>query len=571
MKKYLLLLVIVFNLPLYGQFFSSTEIPEVETYIEVIPAELKSGENFTVYATYEIPENYHMFLNEELFNIYIENDQIEALETSYPMGESEELLGQPSFSGSVRISREFTVKSQTPSDSLDIEIKAAYQICEDDGTCLLPEEIVYNRTLTITGSAEGATGKSTGIGLILWYILLAFAGGVILNVMPCVLPLLSVKALNLVEQSHHDKKTILFSSLLYGVGILVSFLALAFFVIILKSSGEAFGWGFQFQNPLFVLVLLTIIFIFSLSLFDLYTFNAPGKGMETASRHSAGKSYSSSFITGIFAVLVATPCTAPFMGAALGFAFSQTPTVIILIFTALSLGFALPFILLGLFPGLIGKIPKPGKWMNTFKEFMGFLLLGTVVYLLTTLYSLIGDSIKGILWFLVFTGLAVWVFGRFGSAIEKKGKRILAVTAAMIILIGSYVFFVDLEKRESDGGNMVENGVWQVFSAELVEQYRAQGKPVFVDFYADWCTSCKVNDAAVLDRNNTLELFEEYNVKLLKGDFTSGDREIAQWLAEYDRAGVPLYLLFRPGEEAVVFPEFLTGNMIEKEVRKIRP
>jgi len=198
--------------------------------------------------------------------------------------------------------------------------------------------------------------------------------------MPCVLPLLSVKALNLIEQSSHDKSAIFKSSLLYGLGILVSFLALAFTVIVLKSSGELFGWGFQFQNPLFVLILLTIIFIFSLSLFDVFTINPPRKASDKAGSLRAGKSYGGSFLTGIFAVLVATPCTAPFMGAALGFAFSQTPLIIIVIFTSLSVGFALPFVLLGLFPALIKKIPKPGLWMNTFKEFMGFLLLGTVVY-----------------------------------------------------------------------------------------------------------------------------------------------------------------------------------------------
>ena len=207
--------------------------------------------------------------------------------------------------------------------------------------------------------------------------------------------------------------------------------------------------------------------------------------------------------------------------------------------------------------------------MNTFKEFMGFLLLGTVVYLLSTLNSLIGSSIKGVLWFLLFTGLAVWIYGKFGSAIEKKTKRFFVVTIALFIVIVSSIYFVDLEIKEKSAMGLDDN--WQEFSTELVQSYRDEGKAVFIDFYADWCTSCKVNDAAVLNREYMMNLFSKYDVQLLKGDFTAGDREIAKWLSDFERAGVPLYLLFRPGEKAIVFPEFLTQSMIEKELMKIRP
>ncbi|RQW05920.1 MAG: protein-disulfide reductase [Calditrichaeota bacterium] len=569
-KNILLFIALFFSFHLYAQFFGGADIPEVGIVLEIIPSELNAGESFTVFATYEIPEDYHIFLNEDLFTIEIGQSDIIPGDVFYPVDESEPLLGIPAFSHSVTISRTFSLTDDFSSGAHSIEIIAFYQMCEDDGACLLPVKVPFQRSISVGDS--GTVPSGSPFSLVLWYILLAFAGGIILNIMPCVLPLLSVKALNLVEQSSHDKKTILFSSLLYGAGILVSFLILALSVILLKSSGEAFGWGFQFQNPLFVTVLLTLIFIFSLSLFDIYTFNPPNKGMETASHYSAGRSYRSSFITGVFAVLVATPCTAPFMGAALGFAFSQSPFVILMIFTALSLGFALPFILLGLFPALISRIPKPGKWMNTFKEFMGFLLLGTMVYLLTTLHSLIGDSIKGVLWFLLFTGLAVWIFGRFGSVVEKKSKRIFAISSAILIIGGSFYSFVDLTTVQSSSQNAsIEDGVWQVFSEELVQQYREEDKPVFVDFYADWCTSCKVNDAAVLNRKRILDLFESKGVQLLKGDFTSGDREIAQWLARYERAGVPLYLLFRPGEDAIVFPEFLSIGMVEEELKKIKP
>jgi len=566
-KKIIIFSLIIFSLfQLNAQFFNNTEAPEVKVLMEIIPNELKSGESFKIIATYYIPDDYHMFLNEELFSIDLDDRPGLILqETQYPVDEAELLLGIPAFSGTVTISREVSISENFDTEELSLEVFALYQICEDDGTCLLPASVSFEKKIIINGSADV---ESSPIFVILWYVFLAFSGGVILNIMPCVLPLLSVKALNLIEQSSHDKSAIFKSSLLYGLGILVSFLALAFTVIVLKSSGELFGWGFQFQNPLFVLILLTIIFIFSLSLFDVFTINPPRKASDKAGSLRAGKSYGGSFLTGIFAVLVATPCTAPFMGAALGFAFSQTPLIIIVIFTSLSVGFALPFVLLGLFPALIKKIPKPGLWMNTFKEFMGFLLLGTVVYLLTTLNSLIGSSIKGVLWFLLLTGLAVWIYGKFGSVIEKKVKRIIVIVLSLLIVALSAVFFVDLDKVDKKSAS---DGIWQEFSTQLVQEYRADNKPVFIDFYADWCTSCKVNDAAVLNTSNIMKLFSDKDVQLLKGDFTAGDREIAKWLSDFDRAGVPLYILFRPGEEAVVFPEFLTQSMVKKELDKIRP
>ena len=565
----LLLTLLLSTMAAYSQFFGNNniEIPEVEIYIEIKPTEINQNEDFTIIASYEIPDEYHMFFNEELFNIYIDDSfGLISGDTLYPMDEAEDLLGTPAFSGIVTISKKFTVPENIKTGVYKLEIKTAFQICEDDGTCLLPSEQIFEREIIVSDSIT-SENQSIDFLMILKYIFLAFLGGIILNVMPCVLPLLSVKALNLVEQSNSEKKVILKSSLIYGLGILVSFLALALIVVILKSSGELFGWGFQFQNPLFVLILISVIFVFSLSLFDLFTLNAPQKSMNQASKYSAGKSYSGSFITGIFAVLVATPCTAPFMGAALGFAFSQPPLIIFLIFSSLSVGFALPFILLGIFPQLIKKIPKPGKWMNTFKEFMGFLLLGTMVYLLTTLHSLIGPSIKGVMWFLLFTGLAVWVYGRFGSIVEKKSKRIIAALIAIIIITFSAILFVDLSLNRDSV--ITSDDKWELFSTELVNKYRSENKPVFIDFYADWCTSCKINDATVLNTSKIEKLFEEYDVHLLKGDFTAGDREIARWLSEYNRAGVPLYILFRPGEEAVVFPEFLTQAMIEKELLKI--
>jgi len=571
MKHLLIFLFIIIqtNSYLSAQFFDNNELetPEVNIILELIPTEVSTGEIFSVFATFTIPENYHMFLNEKYFNISINSNlDLLSFDTEYPVNEAANLLGIPSFSGTVTIKKDFKVLNNNDFDVYNLDIKALYQICDENGTCLIPSSKLYSKKLMIVRNNEEEIKLQ--FLEILKFIFLAFLGGFLLNIMPCVLPLLSIKALNLIEQSNHDKKVILKSSLLYGLGILVSFLTLAAVVIVIKSSGELLGWGFQFQNPLFVLILISVIFIFALSLFGVFTINAPTKSVNKAAGYSAGKSYRGSFLTGIFAVLIATPCTAPFLGVALGFAFSQSPFIIILIFSVTSFGFAFPFILLGLFPKLIKKLPKPGKWMERFEEVMGFLLLGTVVYLLSTLYSLIGSSITGIFWFLLFTGIAVWIYGRFGSIMEKKSKRIISITVALLLISGAAYQFVDLQiKKESSN---IQSEDWEVFSTELVEKYRSENISVFIDFYADWCTTCKLNEAVVLNKENIKNLFKEYNVKFLKGDFTSGNEEITRWLSDYKRAGVPLYILFRPGEDAFLFPELLTQSMIEKEIKVLK-
>jgi thiol:disulfide interchange protein DsbD len=353
---------------------------------------------------------------------------------------------------------------------------------------------------------------------------------------------------------------------MYTGGILASFLVLAVVVIVLKISGELVGWGFQFQNPYFVIVLISIIFVFALALFDVFIITAPG--MNIAAKASRQSGYLGSFLTGIFAVLVATPCTAPFLGAALGFAFTQPPSMILAILLIVGLGLALPFILLGIRPKIIQKIPKPGEWMNIFKEAMGFLLVGTAIYLMNTLYHQIGGSnLFRVIIFMGILAFASWIYGRFGKPGTAKVKQWISLAAAVLVVALGALFILQFE-QPGKGETVVteqhtQDGNWQEFSPGLIETLRQQGKPVFIDFHAQWCTTCKVNKATVLSSEEVQQVFEEYGVVPVSADYTTRDETIANWIRKYDKAGVPVYVLYVPGrQEPILFPELLTQKAV---------
>ncbi|MDC7222720.1 MAG: cytochrome c biogenesis protein CcdA [Spirochaetales bacterium] len=375
--------------------------------------------------------------------------------------------------------------------------------------------------------------------------------------------MISLKALHLLNQSGDSRKKILINSLLYTGGILFSMIVLAVIVITIKASGTALGWGFQFQNPLFVLILTSLVFLFSLSLFELFFINPPQKAGEAASTHKGG--YGGSFFTGVMAVLLATPCTAPLLGTALGFAFVQPGGIILLFFVLIGLGLSLPFILLGFFPGLVKRLPKPGEWMNRFRELMGFLLAGTAIYLLTVLYRQLGEGFTGLLWFFLSLALGAWLFG-LG---QRRGKpaRFLFFGAALLVVIVSSLLFIDLSPRESQEVSLSRDTETIPFSPERVEQIRGEGKSLFLEFSADWCATCRSNHLTVLDRDFRRELFEEYGVVYMVGDYTLNDPVISEWLKKFHRAGVPLYIYYEQGKEPVVLPEVLNRPLLEKTIR----
>ena len=546
-------------------FLSAQDVPPVTVEVQTSPEVLQPGEKGELRVSFTFPKGYHQTKSPDFFYILPaegETGRYVTLGTvKYPHGRDED--GLENYYGTAVLSAEISIAADAP-EGYQPQIRAGWQICSDDGTCFFPEE----KTFTLSAGNEGGV-ESESILLLLKFILFAFIGGLLLNVMPCVLPILSMRALNLINQSKNDNRSIFISAMLYGLGVLVSLLTLAVIVIILKLTGQMAGWGFQFQNPVFVSVLMVTIFVFSLSLFDIFLINPPG--MSSMVKAASRKGYIGSFFNGIFAVLLATPCTAPFLGTALGFAFSQSPLFILLSFTAIGAGFALPFILLGLWPAAIKALPKPGKWMDTFKELMGFLLLGTVVYLFSTLrYEVDSDGQLKVLVYLLFAAFVAWIYGKLSNPAAKIRAPKAAFAGALILLTVSGFYFLNfndtVEGSETAQISEVKEG-WEAFSPEALQNYTNAGRAVLVQFSAKWCTVCKVNDRVIFNTDKGKSYFKDRNIVLLYGDYTNKDPLIGDWIRRYGKAGVPVYAYYPPGSsDYKILPEILTWNIIDKTI-----
>ncbi len=404
----------------------------------------------------------------------------------------------------------------------------------------------------------------------LWFALLfAFVGGMILNLMPCVLPVLSLKILGFVQQAGEDRRKVFHHGLTFMAGVLASFWTLAGVLLLLRAGGEQLGWGFQLQSPTFIIVLSIFMFLFGLSLFGVFEIGTSLAGVGQA---TAGKSgHFGSFMSGVTATVVATPCTAPFMGSALGFALSQSVLVNFAIFTALGLGMAAPYVILASSPALLKFVPKPGAWMNILKQFMGFLLMATVVWLLWVLG--IQTGVNGVIIMLIallFTGMGAWVLGYWGNLTRGKSTRLIAQSLAGIAIIGSIIFSVrsvDAAGATPQNANTVEklgDIEWQTYSPDIVQSLKAQGKPFFIDFTAAWCLSCQVNQKIAFGSEDVQQAFAKNGITPIIADWTSKDEVITRALAEYGRNSVPLYVLFtgKANSAPIILPEILTPGVV---------
>ena len=540
-----------------------------------------------VYGTVDIPKDHHVSLQKELVFLRVKGNykDIYFEPTRYPKGH----IGQFNdieFKGKLTLSKEFILKPGYKPEEIEFEL--GYQMCHDKGLCYMPvtatKRILIKKgpsqlrgrspesSANIEKSDKNLKSADLDLFTILKFLIMAFIGGVILNIMPCVLPVLSIKAMSLVQQSNSNRSEILKHSLVYTLGIEFSFLVLALVLIALKLSGESIGWGFQFQNPYFVAGLIILIFIFALSLFDVFIIN--GLGAQSASSASAKTGLIGAFFCGGFTVFLATPCSAPMLAPALGFAISQTPFIIIINFLAIGLGLAFPFLVLGFFPKAIKLIPKPGNWMNRFKELMGLLLFGTIIFLFRTLYYLLdANQLMNFLWFLLVLGIALWVYGSFGTLAAPRRRRVLVILLSFFIVFLAGEYLLDLSKKGTSRKKVL-HGNWMRFSVDHLTELRKENKPVFVAFSAEWCMSCKANESMVLNTAYIQNLFKEHGVSLLYGDNTQKNEELSNFMKGYNRAAVPFYLYFpKDGKPPVLLPAILTKKMIknlftENEPRK---
>ncbi len=399
---------------------------------------------------------------------------------------------------------------------------------------------------------------ASGPGGLAGTLLLALIGGLILNLMPCVFPVLGIKVLGFVHQAGNDRRKIIAHGLVYTFGVLLSFWILAGVILALRASGSEIGWGAQLQSPGFVFGMAAFLLIFSLNLSGLFEIGLSATAVGGKLQMQQG--YAGSFFSGILAVLVSTPCSAPFLAPALGAAFSPAFSAAesMLIFTFIAVGLAAPYLLLSLFPAAVKLLPRPGAWMETFKQFMAFPLYATVGWLLWVLAGQTKDDDYALLFLvfgLVLVAMAAWVYGRFSKFTGR-------IAATVLLLAGLGLGWPKSVTLSNGSGYTVK---WEHWSPEAVTAARAAGRTVYVDFTARWCATCQTNKAAVFTSDDVLAELGKKNVLLLKADWTSKDPAITAELAKWNRSAVPFNLIYAPGQaDPVILPELLTpGRVLE--------
>ncbi len=411
-------------------------------------------------------------------------------------------------------------------------------------------------------------GTANGPASIWLALLFSFLGGIILNLMPCVLPVLSIKILGFVQQAHEEKTKAWHHGALFTGGVLASFWILAGTLLILRAGGEQLGWGFQLQSPLFLIFLSVFMLLFGLSMFGVFEI---GTSLTTVANKTQGASgLFGSFISGVTATVVATPCTAPFMGSALGFALTQPAWISMTIFTFLGLGMAAPYVLLSSIPALLKFVPRPGRWMESLKQFMGFLLVATVIWLLWVLGLQAGSNVViFIMLILLLVSVGGWIYGRWGHlAMPPKTRVIATIIAAVFILAPTVYGLTNWKTFAADvnlgGVTKAEGMAWENFDEEKIQAARAAGRAVFVDFTAAWCLSCQVNEKVAFGNAEVQQAFHDKNILPLKADWTSRDEKITRALAAFGRNSVPLYVYYpaKTGSEPVILPEIISPGIV---------
>jgi thiol:disulfide interchange protein/DsbC/DsbD-like thiol-disulfide interchange protein len=434
----------------------------------------------------------------------------------------------------------------------------AIDVAFGDGQAAAPA----TATLSPAGPASGSPLPAPSS--LLATLLLAFVGGMILNLMPCVFPVLGIKILGFVNQSGSARAKIVSHGLVFALGVLLSFWALAGALLVLRAGGSQLGWGFQLQSPGFVFAMAVFLLIFALNMSGLFEIGLSATGVGGDLQMKDG--FAGSFFTGALATLVATPCSAPFLAPALGAALSLSAVQSFAVFTAIAVGLALPYLLLSLFPQAVKLLPKPGAWMETFKQFMAFPLYATVGWLLWVLAGQTRDDDNGLLLIsfgFVLVAMAAWAYGRFGQAHGKPARQLFGrVFAAVLLAGGLYTGWPKAAPVAVAGSYQV---TWEKWSPEAIAAAQAVGKFVYVDFTARWCATCQTNKAAVFHNDAVLAELKRKDVVLLRGDWTNRDPKITAELARWNRSAVPFNLIYAPGRpDPVVLPELLTpGKVLE--------
>lgn len=399
------------------------------------------------------------------------------------------------------------------------------------------------RTLTVTAGAAGAVGNGLSLTMIL---ALAVLGGLILNLMPCVLPVLSIKLLKVVSHGGRDRREVRIGFLASSAGVVFGFWVLAAALVILKMAGLSIGWGIQFQQPWFLIAMTVLVMLFAVNLWGVFEFHLPGWLNDMGDKASHAHGLGGQFLTGVFATLLATPCSAPFLGTAVGFALARDGTDIFAVFTALGIGLAVPYLLIAALPGLATRLPKPGHWMITLRRVMGFALAATGAWLLSVLAAQVGNTVAITVAVLMATLVVVVYIGSRTGQLWRIGGGGVAVITVLALMTPSL-----LADGGPVGGNAAKDPrfekIWKPFEPDAIPRLVADGKTVFVDVTADWCITCLVNKAVTLADDEVLKRLQADNLIAMQADWTLPDDSIARYLAGFGRYGIPFNAVYGPG------------------------
>lgn len=547
----------------FGQFEQQTRFLDVE---EAYQLSVNLDTDNQLILNWQIAEGYYLYRHG--FKVAVQTADTGEVVTHHEYIAAG-IAKQDEFFGDVEVyynSSEIRLSNLPAKQALKLKISS--QGCADAGFCYPPHhEYFYFRPLqasilaihssdwqspksNISPTAQPNTDNTLSLKHYLWMLFSAILGGVILNLMPCVFPVLSLKVLSFTQDKQHNHGL---QGISYTAGVVLSFIAVAALLISLQSAGEAIGWGFQLQSPWFVGALAYLFFIMGLSLAGYIELGSSLMGAGNTLSNRSG--YSGSFFTGVLATVVASPCTAPFMGAALGFAITQPAFIALSIFAALGFGMALPLLVLSFSPRLLNKLPKPGNWMNKLKEFLAFPLFATSLWLCWVAGKQTGAT--GMLILLIgclLISLGLWLW---------RSRQRLATLIFFILAFGLLFnpLFSQTDKGEQN---------WQTYSPERLSELRNKGQAVFINLTADWCITCLANEKVTLSQAAVKQSFIDYNVHYLKGDWTNPDPDIDALLKEHQRTGIPLYLYYPPeiNAKAIILPQFLNAELLVDTFRQ---
>lgn len=428
---------------------------------------------------------------------------------------------------------------------------------------LTPIEMNTTKSTSEDTQIENSVNSNSSL---LRYILFAFLGGLILNIMPCVLPVISLKLFGLVRHGHESSKSVFKHNIIYSLGVLSTFLALALVVTFIKSTGEQVGWGFQLQSPSFVAIMIVVIFTMALNLFGLFEFRTPGGGK--LGNVTIKDSFQGDFLSGVLATILSTPCSAPFLGTALTFAFTESSSTIVLIFLSIGLGMAAPFIITAFFPRLIHFLPKPGMWMVHFKNILAFSLILTTLWLLDVFLALT-DSSYSLLQMNIALSFVFLAFYIRAKMTKKKIFTIILFAASFYLVYQSQI----VNPNQISGGSSLINDknknseiTWEKWEESKMNDYIKNKQLTFIDFTAKWCMTCKVNERIVIDTQGFRDLIKTNDVKLMIGDWTKKDPQIGAWLESQGFVGVPAYFIINKNGELIKLGETITINKIKEHL-----